>query len=101
MPRPTPRSGKNFGAVLKEGIYEDFERRDTLLALTRFKTTASGDGLRSLKEYVGALKENQTAIYYLAGSDIEPARSPRRISKASARAASKCCCLPIRSTASG
>ena len=30
----------NFGAVLKEGIYDDFERRDTLLALCRFKTTA-------------------------------------------------------------
>ena len=29
-----------------------------------------GDGLRSLKDYVGALKENQTAIYYLAGSDM-------------------------------
>jgi HSP90 family molecular chaperone len=31
---------------------------------------ASGDGWRSLKDYVGALKENQTAIYYLAGDDI-------------------------------
>ncbi|MGE0035793.1 MAG: molecular chaperone HtpG [Xanthobacteraceae bacterium] len=61
----------NFGSVLKEGIYEDFERRDTLLALARFKSTASGEGVRSLKEYVGALKENQTAIYYLAGSDLE------------------------------
>ena len=30
----------NFGAVLKEGIYEDFERRDALLALSRFKTNA-------------------------------------------------------------
>ena len=61
---------EHFGAVLKEGIYEDFERRDALLALARFKSTASGDGWRSLKEYVGALKENQTAIYYLAGDDV-------------------------------
>jgi molecular chaperone HtpG len=60
----------NFGAVLKEGIYEDFERRDALLALCRFKTTAAGGAWRSLKEYVAALKENQTAIYYLAGDDI-------------------------------
>ena len=59
-----------FGAVLKEGIYEDFERRDTLLKLARFKTTASADEWRSLKDYVGALKPNQTAIYYLAGDDI-------------------------------
>ncbi len=49
-----------FGAVLKEGIYEDFERRDALLALARFKTTASTDAASSsgaaLKDYVGALK---------------------------------------------
>jgi molecular chaperone HtpG len=59
-----------FGAVLKEGIYEDFERRDQMLALARFKTTASGETWRSLKDYVGALKTNQTAIYYLAGDDM-------------------------------
>ena len=60
----------NFGGVLKEGLYEDLERRDALLALARFKTTSSGGAWRSLKDYVGSLKENQTAIYYLAGDDI-------------------------------
>jgi molecular chaperone HtpG len=60
----------NFSAVLKEGIYDDFERRDALLALSRFKTTASASSWRSLKDYVASLKENQTAIYYLAGDDI-------------------------------
>ena len=64
-----------FGAVLKEGLYEDFERRDALLALARFKTTAFPDTWRSLKEYVAALKTNQTAIYYLAGDDIERLKS--------------------------
>jgi molecular chaperone HtpG len=59
-----------FGAVLKEGIYEDFERRDALLALARFKTTASAGPWRSLKDYVGALKPGQEAIYYLAGDDM-------------------------------
>ena len=60
----------NFGAVLKEGIYDDFERRDALLAIARFKTTTSTNTWRSLKEYVSSLKENQTSIYYLAGDDI-------------------------------
>jgi molecular chaperone HtpG len=60
----------NFGAVLKEGIYGDFERRDALLALCRFKTTGAAGAWRSLKDYVASLKENQTAIYYLAGDDI-------------------------------
>ncbi len=64
-----------FGAVIKEGLYEDFERRDALLALARFKTTASADALRSLKDYVGSLKQNQTAIYYITGSDIERLQS--------------------------
>ncbi|MGA2944003.1 MAG: molecular chaperone HtpG, partial [Xanthobacteraceae bacterium] len=59
-----------FGAVLKEGIYEDFERRDALLALARFKSTASGGSWRMLKDYTGAMKTNQTAIYYLAGDDM-------------------------------
>ncbi len=57
--------------MIKEGLYEDYERREQLLGLARFTTTASGDGLRSLKDYVGALKENQTAIYYIAGDDAE------------------------------
>ena len=58
-----------FGAVLKEGIYEDYERRDTLLKLARFRSTASAEPRRSLKDYVAALKPNQTAIYYIAGED--------------------------------
>lgn len=59
----------NFGVVIKEGLYEDFARREQLLSLARFRTTASGEGWRSLKDYLGALKENQTAIYYIAGDD--------------------------------
>jgi molecular chaperone HtpG len=58
-----------FGAVIKEGLYEDFERKEALLGLARFKTTAAPGELRSLKQYLAALKPNQTAIYYLAGDD--------------------------------
>ena len=82
-----------FGTVLKEGLYEDFERRDTLLALARFKTTAVSGAWRSLKDYVAALKENQTAIYYLVGDDIDAARSlaaSGRIPRARRRGAAAC-----------
>src|SRR5690349_7690386 len=58
-----------FGPVIKEGIYEDYERREKLLALSRFTTTA-GDK-RSLKQYVEDLKPNQTEVYYLVGDSIE------------------------------
>ncbi|MBF7015444.1 molecular chaperone HtpG (plasmid) [Novosphingobium resinovorum] len=61
----------NFGAVLKEGLYEDYERRAQLLGLARFKTTASNGEWRSLKDYVAGLKENQTAIFYATGDDLD------------------------------
>ncbi|NOZ42865.1 MAG: molecular chaperone HtpG [Alphaproteobacteria bacterium] len=66
-----------FGAVLKEGIYEDFSRRDQLLALTRFETTTA-DGLQSLDDYVGRMKDDQKNIYYITGDNLAAAkRSPQ------------------------
>ncbi|WP_436643803.1 molecular chaperone HtpG [Microbaculum sp. FT89] len=66
-----------FGPVLKEGLYEDIERRDTLLGLARFHTTGDPDGWRSLKDYVADMRENQTAIYYVTGdSAAQAAASP-------------------------
>lgn len=62
---------ENFGAVLKEGLYEDYERREALLNLARFKTTTSAGNWRSLKDYLADIKENQTAIYYAVGSDLD------------------------------
>ncbi len=61
----------NFGAVLKEGLYEDFSRREALLGLARFKTTAAGAEWRSLKDYAASMRENQTAIYYATGTDLD------------------------------
>jgi molecular chaperone HtpG len=72
-----------FGAVIKEGIYEDFERREKLLALARF-TTTTGEG-RSLKQYLADLKPNQTEIYLLAGDSIERLKSNPRLEAARAR----------------
>ncbi|MBY5698077.1 molecular chaperone HtpG [Rhizobium leguminosarum] len=62
---------ENFGSVLKEGIYEDFERRAQLLALARFRTSGSNEGYRSLADYVNDAKEGQNAIYYLAGGSLD------------------------------
>jgi molecular chaperone HtpG len=73
-----------FGGVLKEGVYEDHERRDQLLGLARFTTTA-GDGLRSLKHYVADLRPNQTAIYYLTGDSLERLKSNPKLEAARAR----------------
>ncbi|MBY5454189.1 MULTISPECIES: molecular chaperone HtpG [Rhizobium] len=62
---------ENFGAVLKEGIYEDFERRAQLLALARFRTSSSNEGYRSLADYVKDAKEGQNAVYYVAGGSLD------------------------------
>ena len=72
-----------FGAVIKEGIWEDFERREKLLALSRF-TTTSGEK-RSLKQYVEDIKPNQTDIYYLVGDSIERLKSNPKLESAKAR----------------
>ena len=66
-----------FGPVLKEGLYEDFEHREKLTKLVRFRSTA-GDDLVSLDEYIGRMKDSQEAIYYIAGDDMDAIqRSPQ------------------------
>ncbi|CCQ75533.1 molecular chaperone HtpG [Magnetospira sp. QH-2] len=60
----------NFGAVLKEGIYEDFANKDKVVELARFHTT-KGDDMRSLADYVADMKEGQEAIYYITGEDLD------------------------------
>ena len=72
-----------FGPVIKEGIYEDYERREKLLALSRF-TTTSGDK-RTLKQYIADLKPNQTEIYFLVGDSIERLKSNPKLESATAR----------------
>jgi molecular chaperone HtpG len=72
-----------FGPVIKEGIYEDFERREKLLALSRF-TTTSGEN-RSLKQYIADLKPNQTEVYFLVGDSIERLKSNPKLESAAAR----------------
>ncbi|MDP1701557.1 MAG: molecular chaperone HtpG [Aestuariivirga sp.] len=65
-----------FGPVIKEGLYEDMEHRDQLFEFARFRSTKNASV--SLKDYVAGLKENQTAIYYLAGEDaVKAAASPQ------------------------
>ncbi|MGO4566778.1 molecular chaperone HtpG [Rhizobium sp. 2YAF20] len=68
-----------FGTVLKEGIYEDYERRAQLMALSRFRSTAMAENYRSLAEYVKDMKDGQAAIYYLAGSNLDQLKASPQI----------------------
>src|ERR1700761_8684344 len=72
-----------FGPVIKEGLWEDYERREKLLALSRF-TTTSGEK-RSLKQYVEDIKPNQTEIYYLTGESVDRLKSNPKLESAKAR----------------
>jgi len=60
----------NFGAVFKEGLYEDRDQRDDLLGLARFRSTTR-DGLVSLDDYVAAMKPEQDAIYAIHGDSLD------------------------------
>jgi len=61
---------ENFGPVLKEGIYEDHERRAEIAPLLRFHSSAQ-DGWTSLPDYVARMKDGQDAIYYLVADDAD------------------------------
>ncbi len=73
-----------FGSVIKEGIYEDFERRDQLLKLARFRSSKGGD-LRSLAAYVADMRPGQDEIYYVVGESLERAKASPQLEAAAAR----------------
>ncbi|MDC1280881.1 molecular chaperone HtpG [bacterium] len=56
---------KEYGAVLKEGLYEDIERKETLLDLCRFSSNESEDVV-SLTEYLDKIPKSQKDIYYIS-----------------------------------
>ncbi len=75
-PEKFTRMWEIFGPVIKEGLYEDMEHRDQLFEFARFRSTKNASV--TLKDYLAGLKENQTAIYYLAGEDaVKAAASPQ------------------------
>ena len=69
---------ENFGPILKEGIYEDFERRAEIASLLRFRSSAV-EGWTSLPEYVGRMKPDQEAIYFHVADDAEAARKSAQL----------------------
>ncbi len=60
-----------FGAVLKEGLYDAFTHREALLKVARFYSTHEDGALTSLADYVSRMKEGQDSIYYISGENLE------------------------------
>ena len=61
---------ENFGPVLKEGIYEDFERKDSILEISLFKNSKSKK-LITLNEYIESMGKKQKDIYFMTGDSYE------------------------------
>ncbi len=67
---------EQYGRLIKEGIYQDFEHKDALTDLLRFKSTKE-EGLVSLREYTGRMRDDQKSIYYITGQNqISLEKSP-------------------------
>jgi molecular chaperone HtpG len=58
---------KEFGRVVKEGLLDDFENRDTILEVASFASTYHAEQLTTLRQYVERMKEGQQHIYYMTG----------------------------------
>ena len=65
---------REFGRTIKEGLYQDFDNKDVLMNLVRFKSTKA-DGYTSLDGYVQRMKPEQKAIYYITGNNETAMRS--------------------------
>ena len=65
---------EQYGRLVKEGVYQDFEHKDALTDLLRYSSTKD-ESLVSLKEYVGRMKDDQKSIYYITGQNQISLRS--------------------------
>ena len=61
---------KNFGAVIKEGLYEFNDHHEKLLSLLRFENSYNNNSI-SLDDYVKNMTKDQKEIYYFANTDKE------------------------------
>ena len=64
-----------FGAVLKEGLGEDFANRERIAKLLRFASTHSDAVSVSLADYKARMKEGQEAIYYITADTLAAAKN--------------------------
>ena len=64
-----------FGAVLKEGLGEDFANRDKIAKLLRFASTTSDAVAVGFADYKARMKDGQAAIYYITADSLAAAKN--------------------------
>ena len=69
---------ENFGAVIKEGLWEDSEHRQEIAGFARFHTTQSDD-LTTLDDYISRMKDGQDVIYFLTGDNLDALKASAQL----------------------
>jgi len=69
---------ENFGAVIKEGLWEDSEHRQEIAGFARFHTTHSDD-LTTLDDYISRMKDGQEVIYFLTGDNLDALKASAQL----------------------
>jgi molecular chaperone HtpG len=68
-----------FGAVVKEGLYDAAEHREDIFKIARFYSTHSAVGMTSLSDYISRMKDGQDCIYYMSGENLDNLRNSPQI----------------------
>jgi len=69
-----------FGAALKEGLYDAPEHREAIFKICRFYSThGEGEKLTSLEDYVERMKDGQDTIYYMSGENLDSLKNSPQI----------------------
>ncbi len=66
---------RQFGMVIKEGLYDAVEHREEIFKICRFFSSETGEEMISLDDYLTGMKEGQTSIYYMTGDDLDALRA--------------------------
>ena len=71
---------QSFGTVIKEAVHEEPRHRDALAELLRYPTS-QGEELTSLADYVSRMTDDQEAIYYASGTDLQTLKDSPHLEK--------------------
>lgn len=74
-----------FGAVIKEGLYDAIDHRDAIFKICRFFTTQDLEKQTSLSDYIERMKDGQDTIYYISGENAASLRNSPQIEGLNAR----------------
>ncbi|MCE5290005.1 MAG: molecular chaperone HtpG [Nocardiaceae bacterium] len=76
---------REFGRVLKEGLVNDFDNKNTILQVCSFQSTHSAEDLTTLNDYIARMKDGQDRIFYMTGETREAVENSPHLEAFTAR----------------